>query len=322
MPCCCSTISTGEMGIIEHLGEYKRTASPGLNVYAWPLASVVGIVSTRVQQLNVQTVTKTLDNVTVSLQIAVQYRIINDFIKDEKAGVELEGEPSGDEVIPFTPDMERHPENHGVYRAFYRLTDIQAQLRPYVEDVVRSQVPKRSLDDAYAEKEAVAVAVKSSLQHRMSDYGYEIVNALVTDLQPDSQVMASMNAIESQRRMRMAAQEKAEADKILIVKAAEAESEAKYLSGKGVARQRKAIVDGLKESVVEFNDGVAGTSPADVMQLMMVTQYLDMLKEVGTTAKSNTVFIPHGPGAVSDVQAQMRSGFLEANAVVHAQNQP
>jgi regulator of protease activity HflC (stomatin/prohibitin superfamily) len=148
------------------------------------------------------------------------------------------------------------------------------------------------------------------------------VNALVTDLQPDSQVMASMNAIESQRRMRMAAQEKAEADKILIVKAAEAESEAKYLSGLGVARQRKAIVDGLKESVVEFNDGVAGTSPADVMQLMMVTQYLDMLKEVGTTSKSNTVFVPHGPGAVADVQAQMRNGFLEANSVVHAQTQP
>ena len=123
----------------------------------------------------------------------------------------------------------------------------------------------------------------------------------------------------------------------------------RYLSGKGVARQRKAIVDGLKESVLEFNDGVAGTSPADVMQLMMVTQYLgvlslfvypsltfaspcrqpcfllarhprfaDMLKEVGMSSKSNTVFLPHGPGAVSDVQAQMRNGFLEANAVIHA----
>lgn len=310
MPCCCSTISTGEMGIIENLGKFNRTASPGLNLYLWPLQNMVGIVSTRVQQLNVRTVTKTLDNVTVSLQIAVQYRIINDTIKDEP-------EATGNQIVPFDPEMDRE-ENNGVWRAFYRLTDIVEQLRPYVEDVVRSEVPKRSLDDAYAEKEAVAVAVKSSLQHEMKKYGYEIVNALVTDLQPDSQVMASMNAIESQRRMRMAAQEKAEADKILIVKAAEAESEAKYLSGKGVARQRKAIVDGLKESVLEFNDGVAGTSPADVMQLMMVTQYLDMLKEVGTSSKSNTVFVPHGPGAVSDVQAQMRNGFLEANAVVHA----
>ena len=154
----------------QDMGRFKRTASPGLNLYLWPLHNMVGIVSTRVQQLNVRTVTKTLDNVTVSLQVAVQYRIINDYIQDEKPGAE--SEPSGDEVVPFTPDMDRNPENHGVYRAFYRLTDIQEQLRPYVEDVVRSQVPKRSLDDAFAEKEAVAVAVKSSLQHRMSDYGY------------------------------------------------------------------------------------------------------------------------------------------------------
>merc|ERR1719352_635010 len=121
-----------------------------------------------------------------------------------------------------------------------------------------------------------------------------------------------MNQIESQRRMRMAAQ--AEAEKILVVKAAEADAESKFLSGQGVARQRKAIVEGLKDSVVEFNEGVRGTSPADVMQLMMVTQYLDMMKDVGTKDGASTVFIPHMPGAVADVQNQMRQGFLEANA--------
>merc|ERR1712139_621763 len=127
-------------------------------------------------------------------------------------------------------------------------------------------------------------------------------------------VMRAMNDIETQRRERMAAHEKAEAKKVLVVKAAEAEMEAKHLSGQGVAKQRQAIVDGLKESVLEFNEGVVGTSPADVMQLMMVTQYLDMLKDVGLKS-SSTVFIPHGPGAVSDVQGQMRQGFMEANAM-------
>merc|ERR1711939_951674 len=185
-------------------------------------------------------------------------------------------------------------------------------------DVVRSEVPLRTLDEAYASKEEVATAVRSALQHEMKRYGYEIVNALVTDLQPDANVLKAMNQIEAQRRMRMAAQEKAEAEKILVVKAAEADAEAKELSGQGVARQRKAIVDGLKESVVQFNEGVIGTSPADVMQLMMVTQYLDMLKDVGLQSKS-TVFIPHAPGAVADVQQQMRQGFLEANAVSMAQ---
>jgi regulator of protease activity HflC (stomatin/prohibitin superfamily) len=207
-------------------------------------------------------------------------------------------------------------ELHGVYRAYYKLTNVNRQLTPYVEDVVRSEVPRKTLDETYESKEAVAVAVRLALQHEMKRYGYEIVNALVTDLQPDAKVLAAMNQIEAQRRMRMAAQEKAEADKILVVKAAEADAEAKELSGQGVARQRRAIVDGLKESVVQFNEGVGGTTPADVMQLMMVTQYLDMMKDVGTKEGASTIFIPHSPAGVNDIQSQMRQGFLEANSSV------
>jgi len=287
-----------------------------------------------VQQLDVSTMTKTKDNVSLTVKVSVQYRVINEFVPDEpdcdpEVGLEsltvgrdgngfdnpLGGRAKAPMPEPQKMEMERGGhEKHGVWRAFYRLTHIERQLTPYVEDVVRSEVPRRTLDEAYESKEVIATALKTALQHEMKRYGYEIVNALVTDLQPDSNVMAAMNQIESQRRMRYAAQEKAEAEKILIVKAAEADAESKFLSGQGVARQRKAIVEGLKESVLEFNEGVVGTSPADVMQLMMVTQYLDMLKDVGLKS-SSTVFIPHGPGAVSDVQGQMRQGFMEANAM-------
>jgi regulator of protease activity HflC (stomatin/prohibitin superfamily) len=237
--------------------------------------------STRVQQLDVQTDTKTKDNVTVSLKIAVQYRVINELVRDDPPPAAKAGEPAPDMFERENPD---ECTKHGVWRAYYRLTDIQRQLTPYVEDVVRSTVPRKTLDEAYEAKEEVAVAVKTALSHEMKRYGYEIVNALVTDLQPDARVLQAMNQIESQRRMRMAAQEKAEAEKILVVKAAEADAESKFLSGQGVARQRKAIVEGLKDSVLEFNEGVRGTSPADVMQLMMVTQYLDMRASCPRTA--------------------------------------
>ena len=164
-------------------------------------------------------------------------------------------------------------------------------------------------------KSEVALAVKQALQAQMSAYGYEIVQALVTDLQPDHQVKAAMNEINTQRRLREAAIEKAEGSKILQVKAAEAEAEGKYLSGVGVARQRKAIIDGLRDSVNEFSANVSGTGPMDVMHLMMVTQYLDMLKDVGQNSANTTVFIPHAPAGVSDVQAQVRDGFMQANAM-------
>merc|ERR1711907_554054 len=279
----------------------------------YPFQDVAGVLSTRVQQLDVITDTKTSDNVTMKLKIAVQYEVMNHDVVEKHAT-----EHGHDVGIPDT-DMSRgaFSETHGVYRAFYKLTDIRRQLTPYVEDVVRSEIPKRKLDEAYESKEAVAHAVQDALSHEMQQYGYRIVNTLVTDLIPDANVMRAMNDIETQRRERMAAQEKAEAKKVLVVKAAEAEMEAKHLSGQGVALQRQAIVEGLKKSVLKFNDGVAGTSPADVMQLMMVTQYLDMLKDVGH--KGSPVFIPRGPGAVGDVQAQMRQGFMEANALVGTQ---
>jgi SPFH domain / Band 7 family len=99
------------------------------------------------------------------------------------------------------------------------------------------------LDDAFASKDDIASSVLSQLQHVMKDYGYEINNTLVTDLQPDARVKASMNEINAARRLKEAASHKAEADKTRQVKGAEAEAEARYLSGLGVARQRKAIVE-------------------------------------------------------------------------------
>jgi regulator of protease activity HflC (stomatin/prohibitin superfamily) len=150
------------------MGSFSRTASPGLNVYFWPFQEVVGILSTRVQQLNVRTVTKTQDNVTVTVQVAVQYRMINDKIKDDPPVSAGEGG-----AVPFDADMARDEcESNGVWRAYYRLTDIEQQLRPYVEDVVRSEVPKKSLDSAYAEKDNIAIAVRQSLSHEMKQYGY------------------------------------------------------------------------------------------------------------------------------------------------------
>lgn len=312
MACCISCVSTGEMGIVESMGKFSRIAGPGPNCLFWPFQTMAGKLSTRVQQLNVSTDTKTKDNVTVTLMVAVQYRVINEPIMAE-----------GDAAQPLQIARDGEvTESHGVWRAYYRLTDVSRQLTPYVEDVVRSEVPRKTLDEAYESKEAVALAIKSALQHEMRRYGYEIVNALVTDLQPDRRVQDAMNQIEAQRRMRMASQEKAEADKILAVTAAKAEAEAKKLSGEGVAMQRKAIVEGLKESVLQFNQGVQHTTPADVMQLMMVTQYLDMLKDVGSKDGAKTLFIPHSPAAVGDIQNQMRQGFLEANsaAVNHHPN--
>lgn len=272
--CCFRCVRTMEVGIVEDLGQFKRLLPPGLHMVCWPLQDIVGKLSLRIQQLDVVCETKTKDNVFIHVNVAVQYRVIQD----------------------------------GAYEAFYRLTDPRGQIQSYVFDVVRSTVPKLELDEAFASKEEIATAVLSQLQQVMKDYGYEIKNTLVTDLSPDSRVKASMNEINASRRLKEAASHKAEADKTKQVKGAEAEAEARYLSGLGVARQRKAIVEGLQDSVADFSAEVHGATPKDVMDILLLSQYFDTLAVVG----ANQLFLEHDPATVAALQKSVGKSFLKS----------
>ena len=108
----------------------------------------------------------------------------------------------------------------------------------------------------------------------------------------------------------MAAQARGEAEKILKVKAAEAEAESKALQGQGIANQRKAIVEGLRQSVEAFSAAVDGTTAKDVIMLVLVTQYLDTIKEIGSNDKSNTLFMSHSPAAMGDLFRQMQDAVM------------
>jgi regulator of protease activity HflC (stomatin/prohibitin superfamily) len=176
----------------------------------------------------------------------------------------------------------------------------------------RSTVPKLQLDDAFASKDDIASAVLTSLQHVMKEYGYEILNTLVTDMAPDDKVKASMNEINAARRLKEAASHKAEADKTKKVKHAEGEAESRYLSGLGVARQRKAIVEGLQSSVSDFSSNVKGATPKDVMDILLLSQYFDTLSAVG----ANQLFLEHDPATVASLQESVNKSFLKATGSV------
>ena len=203
-----------------------------------------------------------------------------------------------------------------VYDAFYRLDDARGQITSYVFDVVRAQVPKIKLDDVFEKKDDIADIVKSELSQVMEGFGYGILKALVTDIDPDPKVKQSMNEINAAQRMRVAATEKGEADRILKVKAAEGDAQSKALQGRGIADQRQAIVAGLRDSVDEFRRSVPGTTAKDVMNLVLMTQYFDTLKEIGASSRSNTILIPHSPGSLASLSEQIRNAMIEANQTV------
>ena len=275
------TVEQQRVAIVQRFGKFVKISSPGLNLKIPLIDKVAGDVSLRVNQLDVKVETKTEDNVFLHVVVSVQFFI--------------------------------HPEK--VYEAFYKLQDPSKQITSFVFDVVRARVPKIKLDDVFERKDDIAIAVQNELKQVMDDFGYGIIKTLVTDIEPDQKVKESMNEINAAQRMRVAANEKGEAEKILRVKSAEAEAESKALQGKGMANQRKAIIQGLKESVTDFKESLPASTEQDILNLVMVTQYFDTIKDLGASSSTNTILIPHSPSAVSDIMEQIRNSVITANQV-------
>jgi len=258
--------------LVECFGRYTKQTEPGFNCIRYPCEDIKGVVSRRVEQLDLYCETKTLDNVICSIAIAVQYKVTDP------------------------------------YKNYYTLSDPKAQIRAYVEDSIRATIPQMTLDKAYEATTEIANATKEQLTEVFSGYGLTILQTLITDLSPNQAVRQAMNEINASRRLKEASSDRAEAEKILVVKNAEAYSEGMYLSGVGVANQRKAIMDGLKESVGHFSEKVGSTSHTEIINMMMTVQYLDMLKDVGYNHPS-TLYLEHAPSAVADVQKQIALGM-------------
>lgn len=266
--------------VITRLGRFGRIAPPGWTVI-WPFEAVRGRVDLRLQEMNVTVETKTVDDVFLKVMVAVQYRVMPAKIRE----------------------------------AFYELSNPRMQIESFVYDEVRAVVPNMRLDDVFKNKDEIANAVRAGLQETMSTYGYEIIKTLVNDIDPDANVKKAMNEINAATRIRRASEERGEAEKILRIKTAEAEAESMRLRGKGIADQRRAIVDGLRQSVEEFARTLPGTTPQDVMQMVILTQYFDTLKEIGAQARSNTIMIPHSPGAMGDLMSQLREAVTMGNVI-------
>ena len=284
---CFFTVHTKQAAVIEKFGKFERIAGPGLNFKVPFIEKVVYVEDLNMQLMDVPVMSKTQDDATVTVPVRVQYYVLPDKVKE----------------------------------AYYELDDPEDQIKAHVENVILSYIPKINLDDTYQQEDQIAKRIKESLSTVMAKFGYSIENALVTKIVPADAVVKAMNDINAARREKVATEARAEANKITLVRQAEAEAEAKALAGQGVARERKAIVDGLRDSVLNFEEGIQGVDPHEVIALLMMTQYFDALRDIG--AQSNTILLPHSPSAVTDLYAQLRNAITAGNlAAMKSTEQP
>ena len=267
------------VAIVERFGRYQKIATSGIHMrLPFGIDKIAARIQLRLLQSEIVVETKTKDNVFVMMTVATQYRVNEQNVTD----------------------------------AYYKLMRPEAQIKSYIEDALRSSVPKLTLDELFEKKDEIALEVQHQVAEEMTTYGYIIVKTLITKVEPDAEVKQSMNEINAAQRKRVAAQELAEADKIKIVTAAEAEAEKDRLHGVGIAQQRKAIVDGLAESIAELKEANVGMSEEQIMSILLTNQYLDTLNTFA--AKGNqTLFLPNNPNGVDDIRTQILSALKTDN---------
>jgi regulator of protease activity HflC (stomatin/prohibitin superfamily) len=281
------TVTQQTVAIIERFGRYVRTEPPGLRMKIPIIEQVAKRVSLKVQQLVVEVESKTQDNVFVKLPVAVQYQVTRGRESD----------------------------------SYYQLANHEDQIESYVLDVVRAQVPKMSLDEVFERKDDVGQVVKKELGESMGMYGFTIVNALVRDVDPAEGVKIAMNEIQTQERLKQAAQAKGDAAKILVVKQAEAEKETKKLQGEGIAAEREAIAEGIRKSV-EAVAAAGNIDPTEAMRTLLLTQYFDTLARIGANSRATTIFLSHSPGGMTDVMNQITTAVISGNQATKPETVP
>ena len=263
------------VAIVERFGRYQKIATSGIHMrLPFGIDKIAARIQLRLLQSEIVVETKTKDNVFVMMNVATQYRVNEQNVTD----------------------------------AYYKLMRPEAQIKSYIEDALRSSVPKLTLDELFEKKDEIALEVQHQVAEEMTTYGYIIVKTLITKVEPDAEVKQSMNGINAAQRKRVVAQELAEADKIKIVTAAEAEAEKDRLHGVGIAQQRKAIVDGLAESIAELKEANVGMSEEQIMSILLTNQYLDTLNTFAVKG-NQTLFLPNNPNGVDDIRTQILSAL-------------
>ncbi|ASG68986.1 SPFH domain-containing protein [Francisella halioticida] len=276
MACSISLVETQSVNIIERFGKFVRIQKAGLNFRIPFIERVAGKVSLRVQQLDIIAETKTRDNVFVHIKVSVQ------FLVEESRAVD----------------------------AFYKLTNARDQMESYVFDVIRSSLPRMSLDESFENKDAIALDIKKELSEEMSTYGYTIIKSLVVDINPEENVKRSMNEINAAQRQLEATKAKAEAEKLIKIKEAEGQKESMKLLGEGIAEQRKAIARGLRVSLEDVKEGAGDDISSEyISSLVMMYQYLDTLENMTKSSKSNVIFTPNSPKGFNNLTSEMISAL-------------
>jgi len=317
---CCICVEESQIAIIQQCGKFDRVEKAGCAMINCWCENRAGSLSLRVQQHEFDIETRTQDNVFITIKLAVRVKVAE---SDAEFPLPLSVKSlSKTAKKPSSVDLDDHRvaakadlKKSGIdsktllYRAYYKLEDPVGQIASYIDNYFRFHAMLYTLDDMYAAKDGMTNELLNELNAKMNPYGFVLHDVLVKDILPNSKVRDAMNDVVASEKEKIATVNRAQAEKAARILSAEAESRTRELEGEGIAAARRAIVEGLRSSVDDFQEAIPATDARELLTVVLMTQYMDTLKEAAAKSK-NTFVLPSSPAQVATIEHQMRQALI------------
>ncbi len=268
------TVQQNTVKLIERFGKFHKVLDSGLNIIFPILDKQVATVTLALQNLHEQVDAVTKDKVVVKIEANLVYSVDRQLIKE----------------------------------FYYDLSDAMTTLRDYVENYMRSHVATKTHEELLSEREEFSTYLIDSLDDILIKWGIRITSFQVINISFPSEITDAMSKVVASQRLREAAQNEAEANKVKVVKQAEADMESRIMLGEGIAGQRKAIIEGLKNSINDLKS-IEGLDPNEVMNLVVISQYFDTIKDVGSSQNTKVMFMNPAPEGASKLVQELASAI-------------
>jgi len=240
-------VRSGNSGVVERFHKYTRTLQPGFNLKI-PFIEKVYIIDNKVRQRSFHLQIKTSDDIFINVGVHVEY-----MVKQENSA-----------------------------KSLYSVSNPVDTINAYVDNVLRASIPSMDMNTLYKSQYDLCKKVNESISERMDSFGYTIVNTLIASVDPSEDVKKSMDSIKISKAKLEVASNEAEAERVKIIKIAQANAEESRLKGVGISSFKDEVMNGVKRNAEQMKE--IGIDSRTVLQY---TQKLDILKTYKSIGESN-----------------------------------
>lgn len=245
-------VPQGSKHIVQRLGKYHTTLTPGLNIIIPYIDTVPYKVTTKDIVLDIPSQEVITEDNAVIVANAVAYiNIVN-------------------------------PE-----KAVYGVEDYRIAICNLIQTALRSIVGEMALDAALSSRDQIKAKLKASISDDIADWGIILKTVEIQDINPSQTMQAAMEEQAAAERQRRAAVTKAEGEK----QAAILEAEGRLEASKRDAQAQIVLANASKQAITLITESIVKGDDLPVTYLLG-EKYMNALTDIAASSNAKTVVLP------------------------------